>query len=184
MYNIDFPKIVYIYVIILAIMYACVIQGNIVPNVSKYTDRRDEIVEENALETDYSLEKYSEVYLTHFINNINKMDLEELKTYFDEEYYNIYSNEIKKALMTKARIKDTKNNESYIELVRTDTNEFGQRVCVYNIIVMKKNSRYPEGYEILFKEKSQDKNKSMDIWVVEIAPYNYVLQIPNKEFVG
>ena len=94
------------------------------------------------------------------------------------------TNEIKKSLVAKARIKDVKNNESHIELVRQDTNEFGQRICVYNVIVMKKNLRYPEGYQILVKEKSQDKNKSMDIWVVEIAPYNYVLQIPEKEFVG
>ena len=183
--KIDTPKIVYIYFIILIVMYLCVIKGNIVKEVCTFTDRSEYTSEDNILlETDYSLQKHSEYYLKFFLSRVNSMSEEELKTYFDTEYYEKYSTQIKKTLSSKVRVRNTSLNESYIEYVKDEVNDFGQRVVVYNILVMRKGMTYPEGYNILVEEKSQDKNKSIDIQLVEISPYNYVLQIPEKEFVG
>ncbi len=181
--SIDVPKIIYIYVIILALMYFFIINGNIIENVSSFTDRKNLENPELSLETDYNGNKVSLDYIKCFVYNINRMKESELKNFFDESYYNMYSNSIKKTVINKVRIKDS-NNESYIELVSKTKNESGQDVYVYNILVVKKGLKFPDSFNILSEEESLDKNKSIDIHVIEISPYNYVLQIPDKEFVG
>ena len=175
----------FIYGIILVVMYVLIIQGNIVEGVSEFNDRKENTsIKLGDIDTDYTSEKASRVYLQYFLDNLSKVNENQLKSFFDYSYYNTYSSSIKSTLSQKARIKDTKNNTSYLELVSSKTNESGDKVLVYNVIVMKKNYMYPEGYKILSEENSVDKNKNIDIWVIEKAPYEFVLQIPDKEFVG
>lgn len=180
--SIDIPKIIYIYAIILAIMYFCIIDGNIAGDVSKFTDRQDEENAKVVLDTDYDAKKASFDFTRNLVNDINNSDKNIKEKYFDEEYYRLNSQSITKALESKLKIKDKKNNESYIEFVREFQNESGQNVYVYNILAVKKGLTYPENFNILNDENSKDKNKSIDIHVLEISPYNYVLQIPEKEF--
>lgn len=184
MYKIDIPKIIFIYGIILVLMYVFVIQGNIVKDVSKFTDKKENIyVNERTLDTDYISKDAAQIYLNYFLKNLSNLSESELSTYFDENYYTTYSSNIKKALSQKARIRDTKNNISNSELVSEKINEYGEKYFVFNVLVMKKGYKYPEGYEILHEEDSRDKGKNIDICVIEKAPYEFELQIPDKEFV-
>ncbi len=184
MVSIDIPKIIFIYGIILVLMYVFIIQGNVVPNVSKFTDKSESTyIAEKVLETDYDSEKTAKVYLQYFLENMSKMNESTFSKFFDATYYKAYSSKVKGALIEKARIRDSKNT-SYIELVSKEKNKDGQNVFTFNVIVMRKNYTYPEGYKILSEENSIDKNKNIDIIVIEKLPYEYELQIPDKEFVG
>ena len=184
MYRIDFPKLVFIYGIILVLMYVFVIQGNIVKDVSKFTDKKENVYSENkVLKTDYVSKDEAKVYLNYFLDNLSTIKENTLKDFFDESYYNTYSQSIKSALSTKARIRDTKNNYSYVELISEKENEYGEKYFVFNVMVMKNGYEYPKGYETLIEEDSKDKNKNIDIWVIEKSPYEFKLQIPEKEFV-
>lgn len=179
--SIDVPKIIYIYVIILALMYIFIIDGNIIETANDFTDRKGLENPELFLESDYDGKEVSLDYIKSFIYNINKLKESELKEYFDENYYNMYSTSIKKALINKVKIKDIKNNESYIDFVNKTVNENGEDVYIYNVLVVRKGINYPESYAILNEEGALDKNKNIDIHVIEISPYNYVLQIPDKD---
>ncbi|MEG1008638.1 MAG: hypothetical protein RSC92_03015 [Clostridia bacterium] len=178
-------KFIAIFVIITILLYEIIIIKNSNINKNTYLQRRI-TYEDNELplyENEYVMQKYAFKYLNNFLNELQIDPKNALIKYVEENCYNDIIKNNEEEFITKLKqkiiIEDTENNNYGIVEKEIYKNDDNKKIMPSDVVVLKKGLEYPAGYNVLININNKDKDKIMDINVLEVSPYTFKIFFNN-----